>query len=440
MFDGYGEREAIVWNDQSYSYEWLRSKTGEWQDALREHGIKSGQIVALEGDYSASICALLLALIHQYNIIVPLSTSVPAADKIEFLATGNVEILLKIHNQEDRLAVEGQSHKPQHPLLQELIDTNKPGLILFSSGSTGKSKGAVHDFTKLMHKYQKPGKAWRSLVFLLFDHIGGINTILSILSSGGTMIIQNSRNPADVCYSIAKHRVELLPTTPTFLNLLLLSREYKEYDLSSLQLITYGTEPMPEFTLKKAAGIFPGVKFKQTYGLSETGIVGTKSESDTSLWVKLGGTGYDFKILDDILWIKSESSMLGYLNAPSPFDQDGWFNTQDMVLQKGEYLKILGRETEIINVGGQKVYPAEVENTLMEMENVKDVLVRGEKNPIMGNIVCARVCLADAEALKSLKKRIYQFCRPRLESYKIPVKVEIVEGSLAGSRFKKIRC
>ena len=79
--------------------------------------------------------------------------------------------------------------------------------------------------------------------------------------------------------------------------------------------------------------------------------------------------------------------MLGYLNAPSPFDADGWFNTQDAVEQDGEWLRFLGRTSDLINVGGQKVYPAEVESVLLELENVLDVTVRGEPNPIIGQIV-----------------------------------------------------
>ena len=67
--------------------------------------------------------------------------------------------------------------------------------------------------------------------------------------------------------------------------------------------------------------------------------------------------------------------MLGYLNAPQPFDEDGWFNTQDKVEQDGEWIKILGRVTDIINVGGQKVYPAEIESALLELDEITDATV-----------------------------------------------------------------
>ena len=113
--------------------------------------------------------------------------------------------------------------------------------------------------------------------------------------------------------------------------MLLLSEDYHNYNLDSLELITYGTEPMPMTTLKKLNDIFPKVRFLQTYGLSEVGILRSKSKSSDSLWVKIGGEDYKTRIVDGMLEIKSKSSMLGYLNAPSPFTDDGWFKTGDSV-------------------------------------------------------------------------------------------------------------
>ena len=89
---------------------------------------------------------------------------------------------------------------------------------------------------------------------------------------------------------------------------------------------------------------------------------------------------YKTRIIDGNLQIKAESAMLGYLNAPSPFTEDGWFITGDEVLQKGDYIKILGRRSEIINVGGEKVYPAEVESVIQELDFVSDVEIYAEKN------------------------------------------------------------
>jgi acyl-coenzyme A synthetase/AMP-(fatty) acid ligase len=131
--------------------------------------------------------------------------------------------------------------------------------------------------------------------------------------------------------------------------------------------------------------------------------------------------------------------MLGYLNAPSPFDADGFYDTGDTVERDGEWLRIIGRESEIINVGGSKVFPAEVESVLLELDNVADVAVHGEPSPITGRIVAATVRLVRPEPPGEFKQRMRQFCSSRLEPFKIPARVRIVDGPLHSHRFKRQR-
>jgi len=220
---------------------------------------------------------------------------------------------------------------------------------------------------------------------------------------------------------------------------MLLSGGYKNFDLSSLKIISYGTEPMPESTLKRLNKVFPDANLMQTYGLIELGVMSSKSKDNNSLWVKIGGEGYHTRVVNSMLEIKSHCAMLGYLNAPSPFTNDGWFKTGDSVDVDGEFIKILGRKSEIINVGGEKVYPQEVENVIQEMENVAEVTVFGEKNSIIGNIVCAKIRLETNENKNQFIKNVKEFCRSKLETFKVPVKVLLSDENLYSSRFKKVR-
>jgi acyl-coenzyme A synthetase/AMP-(fatty) acid ligase len=294
----------------------------------------------------------------------------------------------------------------------------------------------------LLEKFKVRRKILRTISFLLYDHIGGVNTMLYTLSNGGCLITVERRDPDSVLAVVEKHRAELLPTSPTFLNLMLLSEAHKRYDLSSLRIISYGTEPMPEHTLKRLHELLPDVALQQTYGLSELGILQSKSREPDSLWVKVGGEGYETRVVDGILQIKARSSMLGYLNAPSPFTDDGWFNTNDAVEVDGDYVRILGRKSDIINVGGEKVYPAEVENVIQELEAVAEATVYGEKNAITGNIVCADITAAsslDATQQKELIALVKQHCREKLEKYKVPVRVNVVTEQQHTERFKKSR-
>ena len=155
--------------------------------------------------------------------------------------------------------------------------------------------------------------------------------------------------------------------------------------------------------------------------------------------MKIGGDGVEYKIENNILFIKSSSAMLGYLNAPSPFTEDGWYNTGDRVEIDGEFLRILGRESEIINVGGEKVYPAEVESVLLEMDNVREVLVRGKPSPVTGNIVSATFVLDTEESRSELYNRMNFYCKDKLEPFKIPKVVNISSTTFVGDRLKKAR-
>lgn len=105
----------------------------------------------------------------------------------------------------------------------------------------------------------------------------------------------------------------------------------------------------------------------------------------------------------------------------------------------GEYFKILGRKSELINVGGEKVYPAEVESVLQLMDGVEEISVRGEKHPMTGQIVAARIRLSTQESLKEFKGRMFEYCRSKLDRFKISQKVTLVEDSLHGQRYKKLR-
>ena len=147
--------------------------------------------------------------------------------------------------------------------------------------------------------------SYRTIAFLLLDHIGGINTLFYTFSNLGTIVSVHQRSPGDVCAAIERHRVELLPSTPTFLNLLLISEAHRRYDLTSLQQITYGTEIMPETTLRRIHELLPDVNLLQTYGMSEMGILRSKSRDSNSLWVKIGGEGFETKVVNGILHVRA---------------------------------------------------------------------------------------------------------------------------------------
>ena len=437
IFQENKQDDALIWRDQTYSYAWLYARVAHWQADLSKQNVTAGSVVILEGDFSPNAVALFLALIENNCILVPLTKSI-GSKKLEFTSIAEGEIRISIA-EDDAVNFERLPHLASHALYSVLRARHHPGLILFSSGSAGRSKAALHDLTGILEKFRVRRTKQRTITFLLYDHIGGVNTMLYTLSNGGCMITVQDRSPEKVLESVEKYQVELLPTSPTFINMILLSEAYKHHNLSSLKTVTYGTEPMPESTLRRFHELLPNITLQQTYGLSEVGILRSKSKSSDSLWIKIGGEGFETRVVDGILQIKAESAMLGYLNAPSPFTEDGWFITGDEVETDGEYFRILGRRSELINVGGEKVYPAEVESVIQQMENVAEVIVYGEKNPITGNIVCANILLLEPENTKSAILRIKKYCREQMPTFKVPVKVNIVDEEMHSERFKKMR-
>src|SRR6516165_5104086 len=433
----WGDRPALIWSNEGWSFTQLRDGSDAWLGKLAQHRVKPGDTLAICGDYSPKLCALLLAALVNRNIIVPLaSATAPRWNRLMELA--QVQFAVRFDG-DDSWHVTSFNRVVNHPLLRQLKERDAPGLVLFSSGSTGESKASVLDFNRLLAKFEVARPAYRMLVFLLLDHIGGINTLLYGLCHGGTIVTIRERSPDAVCAAIEAHRIELLPTTPTFLRILLIAEAIRRYDLSSLKIVTYGTEPMPPSTLAVVREALPWVRFKQTYGLSELGILPTQSRDSGSVWLKLGDTGFEHKIVDDILWIRSPGAMLGYLNAPSPFDSDGWFNTQDLVERDGDYIRILGRKSELINVGGEKVHPTEIENVLLQLDNVKDVTVSGKPNPITGQIVAAKITPLRPEDPELLRRRVRRLCQERLERYQLPAVIELPRDGHHSARIKKSR-
>jgi len=434
---GWADRPALIWRREVWSYRQLCDAVDASAAELAQRGIAPGSTLAVCGDYSPKLCAVLIAALLNRNIVVPLA-SATAPRRGRLLELAEVQFAVEFDDQ-DVAQFSRFDRTVAHPLLRQLADCGSPGLVLFSSGSTGESKGSVLDFDKLLAKFQVSRPSYRTLVFLLLDHIGGINTLFHVLCHGGTLVTTHDRGPEMVCAAIEAHRIQLLPTTPTFLRMLLIADAIKRHDLRSLEIVTYGTEPMPPSTLAAVREALPWIRFKQTYGLSELGILPTQSRSSDSLWLKLGDAGFEHQIRDGVLWLRSQTAMLGYLNAPSPFDPDGWFNTQDLVDVDGDYIRILGRKSELINVGGEKVHPTEIENVLLQFPHIKDVTVSGRANPVTGQVVAAKITLLHAEGSDQLKQKVRKFCQARLEPYKVPVIIDIVAEDHHGARFKKSR-
>jgi acyl-coenzyme A synthetase/AMP-(fatty) acid ligase len=410
-------------------------------ESLNNQKINPGDVVAIVGDYCFETISLFFALHLNKCIIVPITNLVEKEIDYRIQAA---QIKHAFYLQSDLTFIKKEySYLSISNLVQNFLNTKNSGLILFSSGSSGIPKAMLHNLDHLIDSYNdKKNKNLVFLIFLLFDHIGGLNTLLNAIAMGCSIVIPESRDPEYICRLIEKLQINILPSSPTFLNLILISGAHKKYSLDSLKLITYGTESMPEELLNRLKLEMPFIKLIQTFGTSETGIANVISKSSSSNFIKFDDPNCEYKIVDGELWLKSKTQIMGYLNSSNDkFTDDGWFKTGDLVEEsEGGYMRITGRSSDIINVGGLKVLPDEVETVLLGIDGIKDVLVYSKNNPITGQIVAAQLVIDENKIKKeNIKATIRAFCIKKLDSYKVPVYIEIVSSVNYSDRYKKNR-
>lgn len=377
--------------------------------------VKPGQIVALVGDFDSQSIADFLTLIERGAVVVPV-TSQTASNHEYFFDVAGVEWIAQ-HGHLTRHKTEDS-----HFLVKKIRARESAGLVLFTSGTTGRPKAILHDFQPFLKRYQSPRPAYRTLAFLQFDHIGGINTLLHTMYNSGTVIVPSERSPAAVMSDCETFNVEVLPTTPTFLRMLWMSDFVPGGFPESLKIVTYGTERMDQETLDLLCKHLPNVEFRQTYGMSELGILRVKSLSRNSLFMKIGGEGVELKVEEGVLKIRSETRMMGYLNAGSPFDPEGWYDTKDLVEVRDGYVEIVGRVGDVINVGGLKFVPSEVERVALQFEGVRHAKAVGRPDPILGQHV--ELLLSVVGDYKQFQLRILRnFLAERLPSHMVPLRI-----------------
>ena len=368
--------------------------------AIKE--IPSKAVVALVGDFDSSSVGILLKLIDKRCIIAPLTDTTTHQHERFFDIMGAEWIVTEAGVRERTTA------SSPHPLISDFrASRDSAGLILFSSGTTGEPKAALHDFGSLLDKFRNYSRpALRTLAFLLFDHWGGLNTLFHTLYNAGSIHIPLSRRPTVVLRQVAHEQINLLPTTPSFLRLALIEGAFEDIDLTHFHLITYGTERMDQATLDRLSATLPThVDIRQTYGMSELGVFPLKNRSRNELWIRIADPNIAIETRDDVLWIRSPHRMLGYLNAPSPFDEAGWYNTKDLVAVDGDYFRVVGRIDEVINVGGIKVQPAEVEEAALRLPEVCYAKAEGEPDPFLGQHIRFTVQLVEWVSLSKREIR-----------------------------------
>jgi long-chain acyl-CoA synthetase len=427
------EKLTEIWNGIDYPffiykcYE-LRFSEIASQIPVDLSEVRKGDVVAIIGDFNPTSILTLLRLIDIGVVVMPLTVET-RHEHDYFFESALVDVVI------DGTEVRRRSHSQKNEFIEKLRKLGHAGLVLFSTGTTGRPKAILHDLTLFLKRFETPRPALRTINFLLFDHIGGINTLLHTLFNKGVVVAPESRTVDSILEACRRFNVDVLPTTPTFLRMMLMSGAVPNKVSDCLKVITYGTERMDQPTLDELCKLLPKVDFRQTFGMSELGIVRVKSEARDSLYMKVGGEGVETRVIDGVLQIRSISRMLGYLNAPSPFDAEGWYDTKDVVEVKDGYYKVTGRISDVINVGGLKFMASEVERVALEFPNVSLVKAKSKPNPITGHHV--ELLVQPAFNIVIDKDLFLEFLKERLQPHMVPKRI-FIENVLVGHRFKKV--
>jgi long-chain acyl-CoA synthetase len=399
---------ALIDKGTTYSYGDLLAFYAEAKEEISK-SIPQGAVVAFSGEHSIQGIATFLALANRNAIAAPTSIKNFAAEYIV----------------NDSGGIRSTGHTNDLQIARNFREKNFPGLLLFTSGTTGMQKGVLHDLNTIVRWFSdREIKRRRKIgAFYNLDRIAGIYQLFSSLSSGSCLITFSNRHTDTISEAIDRNGIQLLSTCPSFLNLCLVNRIHTRFNLHSLEQINYGAEPMTSSTLLELRRLFPWITFRNVFGTTELGLIKTKSESNDSVRFQSADPDTIFRVDDGILHVKRPLSFFGYWNSEAEPIAGEWISTNDIAKIENGWIQVLGRREELIKVGGDFVSPVEIEEILQLMPNVSAVSVCGISHPILGQIVQATVALTIPEEERQFRNRLWEFCSPKLKKHQIPQKI-----------------
>jgi acyl-coenzyme A synthetase/AMP-(fatty) acid ligase len=263
------------------------------------------------------------------------------------------------------------------------------GLWLQTTGTTGAPKLVQHTWKNWLAQYRLKDGGVRSLLLVMaFNHIGGLHSVFSALSRGMTIVLPVSKDSASVKAALHAHKVFMLPTTPSHLGLLLQSGCFNE-PLSYLRLISYGAEALSPVLKQRISELQPHIRWRETYGSTETGILSLQSGNEPGNWQP----GFRYKVIDAELYVEN-------LGAT-------WVPTGDLVEEIGpNRLRFLGRKGTRVKVGGILVSPVQTAAWLRKQPDVLQVSVDAVANPLLGQVLEARIWAAPETDFSQLEKQL----------------------------------
>lgn len=455
---------AVIDGSAEFSFRHLNDDSAGVAGMLVGAGVGQGDRVAIMLGNSVDVYRALLAVIRIGAIVVPVSTRCRSAELNYIFANCEPSAIIFGPEFADELPKTNPSVKLRcntgEPGWLAAITANPDELprfsiseedvfaILYTSGTTGKPKGAMLTHLNVLHSaiHWREAHALserdRTLLCVPWAHVSGLcGTVMPFLILGATQVVLGEFKRRRALELASKECITHALMVPAMYGLCLLEPDLASFDLSSWRIAAYGGAPMPEPTIARFAEAFPHLAMCNCYGATETTSPTTimppgegSARSDSiGVVVRCG----DVRVMDDDgrevacgtdgeLWIAGAMVIPGYWRneaASAASFVGGYWRSGDVgSIDSAGYVRIADRKKDMIIRGGFKIYPAEVESVLTEVDGVIEAAVVGATVPIMGEEVIAFVT-ANPEQIDETALR--DRCTERLSDYKVPTRIEV---------------
>lgn len=463
------DRIGIVFEGRELSYRELNARANRVAAAFTSIGVKSGDRVGVLLANSPEFVECFFGLAKIGAIVVPLNWRLTAPE-LAFIAndagisalvygteyTQNVAALRGSIPATTCVAVgDAPAGDRSYAALTAAASDTEPApvgagndalVLMFTSGTTGKPKGAVLTHDNLFYDSctVQMSADWRRgdrvLVALPLFHIGALIYVVIATHIGATTVLMKAFDPVGFLKTLQDQKISSFLGVPAMLHFMLQVPTLKDFDLSSVRWALCGTAPVPVTLIQAWAQ--HGIAIQQVYGLTECSGGAAVLSSERAL-DKVGSTGLpmfhtDIRVVDvhgknavhgqigEII-IRGPHVMREYWKNPQATAEtvrDGWLYTGDLGKRDQEgYLYIVERKKDLIISGGENVYPAEVESVLTALPQCAEVAVIGIPDPDWGEAVCAVVRLKEGQSLTLAE--VVAHCTSELGKYKIPKKLVV---------------
>ena len=465
----YSDRTALVSETRRSTFRELHDRVGGIAAALKKHGFKAGDRLAILLPNELEFIELVYACAWLGLIVVPLNTRLSEKEidhvlidatphgliRHSSLAVPTVQLPWQLVLDEEPL----ESPSDSYP--DTVYDPDAVFALIYTSGTTGLPKGVVLTHTNILAnvdhvnywmRYREGGVYLHAAPIF---HIADFPFMFASPAFGTCQTTIPKFSPQTFCQTVERERVSHTVLVPTMINMLTQFEELKHYDLTSLERLGYGGSPIAPELIHRIREVLPNVELTQVYGLSETGFL-TGLQDHEHMEARLTSCGracpgIDVRVVDDAgkevrvgqtgeLVARGANVMRGYWNNPKETNlafRDGMFRTGDIGYQDAEgYFYLLDRLKDMIVTGGENVYSGEVEAVIYQHPAVREVAVFGIPDPKWGELVMASVVLKPGATLTAAE--LISFCRLSLANYKVPRRVEFSQTDLPKNGSGKI--